>query len=368
MLAQALRGFDSRYDKVQDYEFMLRVAEVTDRIRHIPKILYHWRQVPGSVALGESEKGNIGQLQVAAVNAHLARCGVPAKAEKHPRYNHRVVIVPEARDAVDRVSIVIPSKDAPDYIERCLESVFNATTYKNLEILVVDNGTTDERAKRVLKRYPVKVIPYKERFNYSRANNLGVGQATGRYIVLLNNDTEVVTPNWLELMVSLLEMPGVGAVGPLLLYHDGRVQHAGVVLGLRGTADHVMRGFPSDSDGYAGSLSCTREVMAVTGACLMTTRSLYVEVGGLCEYYGTHYQDVDFCLKLLDRGMRILFTPRAVLYHHESATRRQFYDHVDRALLLDTWGEVIEKGDRFYNRNFSYDRHDYALPNDFIRQ
>jgi GT2 family glycosyltransferase len=177
--------------------------------------------------------------------------------------------------------------------------------------------------------------------------------------VFLNNDTEVRTPEWLEEMVGLAERPGVGAVGPLLLYPDGTVQHAGVVLGLRGTADHIMRGFPGDGDGYAGSLSCTREVSAVTGACMLVRRDVLDELGGLDEHFATHYQDVDLCLRIRASGRRILYTPRAVLAHHEGATRGAFYDHVDRALLLDAWGETIGRGDPYYNPLLSLEGADY---------
>jgi GT2 family glycosyltransferase len=153
-------------------------------------------------------------------------------------------------------------------------------------------------------------------------------------------------------------------VGPLLLYPDGSVQHAGVVLGFRGTADHVMRSFPADSDGYAGSLSCSREVSAVTAACLAIRRSDYLAIGGMVDHYATHYQDVDLCLQIRARGERIVYTPRARLVHHEGGSRGSAYDHLDRALLLDSWGETIGRGDPYYNLNFTLERHDYSLRQD----
>ena len=203
------------------------------------------------------------------------------------------------------------------------------------------------------------VIPYEGGFNFSRANNLAVARASGEFVVFLNNDTEVQTPDWLEEMVGLAERDGVGAVGPLLVYPNGTVQHAGVVLGLRGTADHIMRGFPCDVDGYAGSLSCTREVSAVTAACMTVRRELLEELGGFDEHYGTHYQDVDLCLKLRESGRRNLFTPRAVVRHDEGVTRGSRYDHLDRALFLDTWGETVERGDPYYNASLSLSGSDY---------
>jgi GT2 family glycosyltransferase len=227
------------------------------------------------------------------------------------------------------------------------------TTYPNYEVIVVDNGSTDPDAIKILRDNPVRVVPFHEKFNFSKANNIGVQNSNGDFIVLLNNDTEVVTPDWIEQLLFYCELSDVGVVGPLLLYPDRTVQHAGVVLGLRGTADHVMRHFPSTSDGYAGSLSCPREVTSVTAACLMVKRCDFQDVGGLVEYYGTHYQDVDLCLRFLEIGKRNLYIPYAVLLHYEGATRGEFYDHIDRALLMDVWGDLIEKGDPFYNPNFS---------------
>jgi GT2 family glycosyltransferase/2-polyprenyl-3-methyl-5-hydroxy-6-metoxy-1,4-benzoquinol methylase len=359
-LAVDAGGFDSRFDKVQDFEFMLRVSERTDRIGHVPKVLYHWRAVPGSVARAQGEKSGIAQLQASAVSAHLARLGVKGVAAPHPEYDHRVVVKPRPIEDAPLVSIVIPTKDAPHHISRCLDSIFERTTYPRFEVVVVDNGTTDERALAAIGKHPVSVVPYREKFNFSLANNLGVENARGEILILLNNDTEVIDPDWIETLVFHLLQPGVGIVGPLLLYPNGSVQHAGVVIGFRGTADHVMRGFPGDTDGYAGSLSCSREVSAVTGACLAIRREDYRVLGGLVDHYATHYQDVDFCLRVREQGKRILFVPRARLYHHEGASRGTFYDLIDRALLLDCFGDVIARGDPYYNSNFTLERFDYT--------
>ncbi|MDR3702237.1 MAG: glycosyltransferase family 2 protein [Candidatus Sulfopaludibacter sp.] len=350
-LALEVRGMDRRFDGVQDYDFMLRVSERSDRIRHIPSILYHWRRVPGSIALGEDEKPGMAALQAAAVNADLNRRRVPAYAEPHPWLAHRTVIRPLPRRERPRVSIVIPTRDQPRNLDACLRSIFEKTTYPNFEVLLVDNDTTDPEALRVFEHHPVTVVPFSGQFNYSRANNLGVAKAGGEYLVLLNNDTEVITPDWIEQLLYYIAMPDVGAVSPLLLYPEQSVQHAGVVLGMRGTADHIMRGFPADSDGYFGSLSCAHEVSAVSAACMALRRETYIELGGFREEFRTIYQDVDFCLRLRARGMRILYTPRASLYHQESLSRGNKYDPLDRALLLDFWGKVIADGDPYFNCN-----------------
>jgi FkbM family methyltransferase len=355
-----LGGLDPTFDGVQDYQFMLRLSEVTDRIEHIPRILYHWRSMPGSVAFGLDEKVGIEDAQVRAVNAHLRRLSIPGIASRHPLHRHRVTLSPLPRSSSPLVSIVVVTKDAPKLIGNCLKSIQERTTYPSYEIVVVDNGTTDPEALTILQQGQYTIVPFVEKFSYSKANNLGVENARGDIVLLLNNDTEVVTPGWLEELVFYLGQREVEIVGPLLLYPDQTVQHAGVVLGFRGTADHVMRGFPAGADGYAGSLCCPREVSAVTGACLMMRKKDFIERGGLDQYYATHYQDLDLCLRVASSAKRILYVPTAVLIHHESATRSARYDVLDRALLLDKWGTVIACGDRFYNPNFSLDGAHYS--------
>jgi GT2 family glycosyltransferase/lipopolysaccharide biosynthesis protein len=360
-LLTRLGGFDARFNNVQDYELMLRLSEITSNIVHIPKILYHWRMIPDSVALGTNEKSGIEDLQAAAVTAHLGRLGVRAKAITNGDWPHRVKILPDGLRHRPKVSIVIPSKDAPNYIGRCLETIFTNTSYDNYEVVVVDTGTRDPRALEILHSHPI-IHCFYEPYDFSRVNNFGVSKSSGEYLVFLNNDTEVVTEDWIENMLFyLLEYNDVGIVGPLLIYPDGSVQHAGVVLGFRGTADHVMRFFTADADGYAGSLSCAREVSAVTAACLMMPRALFDEIGGFTNEFATHYQDVDLCLRVREKGLRILFTPHSRLLHHESISRGNFYDHLDRDLILDIWGEVIEKGDPYYNINFDRNRFDYTI-------
>ncbi len=324
-------------------------SEQTNKITHVPGILYHWRRVAGSLATSSGAKLEIGRKQAAAVSAHLARVGIPANAEPHPNLPHRATLKPHSRVHFPKLSIIVPTKDAPDLIGPCLDSIFTKTSYPDFEVIVVDNETTDLRAKEILAHHPITLVSFNEPFNFSRANNLGVEVARGEYVVLLNNDTEVIDPNWLQALVFYLELPLVGAVGPILLYRDMSIQHAGVAIGIRGSADHVMRGFPADSDGYAGSLACARVVMAITAACMMVRRSTYQDLGGMREIYATIYQDVDFCLRMRRAGFSILCTPSTRLFHHESATRGEWYDHLDRALFRDAWQEVIAGGDPFHN-------------------
>ncbi len=351
--------FDPAFDGVQDFEFMLRVSERAARIGHIPQILYHWRKTPGSIAEASDAKPQIGTLQQSAVNAHLARLKLPALAEQS-HLPHRLKIVPASRDKFPPVSVIIPTKDAPDILERCLKSLSEKTSYPEFEVIVMDNETTDERALQLMQDYPARRIVFPDPFNYSRANNQGAAAAAGEFLVFLNNDTEIVTGDWLEHLIYYAEQPDVGAAGSLLTYEDRTVQHAGVALGMRGTADHTMRGFPIGVDGYAGSLACAREVSAVTGACLMIRKSLFEEMGGFNEHFFTAYQDVDLCLRLRERGLRLICTPRAQVIHHESVSRQSYYDMVDRALLLDQWEGLIQRGDPYYNPNLNLERGDYS--------
>lgn len=351
--------FDSAFDGVQDFEFMLRLSERNPRIGHIPQILYHWRKTAGSVAEKTDAKPHLGALQQRAVNAHLQRLKLPARAEQ-AQLPHRLRIVPVKRDSSARVSIIIPTRDAPDLLGRCFKSIFEKTSYPDFEVIVMDNETSDPTALDLMKSYPVRRIEFPGKFNFSRANNDGAATATGKLLVFLNNDTEVVNPDWLQPLAYYAEQPDVGAAGALLVYDDRTVQHAGVALGMRGTADHVMRRFPIDVDGYAGSLICAREVSAVTGACLMIDKQLFEEAGGFNPHFFTAYQDVDLCLRLRERGLRIIYTPQALLLHHESVSRQSYYDMIDRMLLLDLWEDVIERGDPYYNRNLDLERGDYS--------
>jgi GT2 family glycosyltransferase len=351
--------FNSAFDGVQDFEFMLRVSETGARIGHIPRVLYHWRKTPGSIAEASDAKPQIGALQQGAVNAHLGRLKLPARAEQS-ELPHRLRILPVPRTEFPPVSIIIPTKDAPEVLARCLKSVSEKTSYREFEVILMDNETTDERSLQLMEQYRVRRIPFPDPFNFSRANNQGAIAATGDFLVFLNNDTEIIAADWLQHLIYYAEQPGVGAAGALLIYEDRTVQHAGVALGMRGTADHTMRGFPIGLDGYAGSLACAREVSAVTGACLMIRKSLFHEIGGFNEHFFTAYQDVDLCLRLRERGLRLICTPQALLVHHESVSRQSYYDMIDRTLLLDQWESVIQHGDPYYNPNLNLEQGDYS--------
>ncbi|BDC47925.1 hypothetical protein F183_A02410 [Bryobacterales bacterium F-183] len=357
--ALALNGFDKAFDGVQDFEFFLRYSEKHPKIGHIPRILYHWRTAEGSIAAASAAKGDrIGDLQCLAVQQHLDRLNLPATA-KPGRSPHRVTIAPKPRTTHPRVSVVIPTRDSAAVLTKCLDTLQNITAYPNLQIVCADHETTDPKALARMNHPGIDRVVCRGDFNYARINNEAIrAAADGEYLILLNNDIEIIDPHWIDHMLYYAEQPDIGAVGALLLYPNGKVQHAGVCLGFRGTADHIMRDFDPTWDGYAGSLACAREVSAVTAACLMVKRSLYDQVGGLNELYRTLYQDVDFCLRLQSAGHRNIFVPSARLYHHESYTRKTDYDLLDRALMIDTWDTAIA-ADPFFNPNFCRNAVDY---------
>jgi O-antigen biosynthesis protein len=355
-LAVQVGGFDSGFDGVQDFEFFLRYSEQARRIVHLPNVLYHWRRAEGSLATATGAKDGISELHRRAVEAQLERQQVAARAMPGPR-PHRVDVAPRPVNQSPSVSIIIPTRDKPEILEMCLNSIRERTTHSNLQIICADNDTVDESALQLMRGAGITRVSCPGEFNFSKICNRAVQQAaTGEYILLLNNDVEVVTPEWLEEMLFHVQQPGVGAVGAMLLYPNQSIQHAGIALGFRGTADHLLRGAGPEDDGYAGSLAVAREVTAVTGACLLVHSSHY----GLNEHYQVLYQDVDFCLRLQQKGLRNVWTPRARLIHHESYSRSTDYNRLDRALFIDCWDEQILR-DPYFNVNFSRETVDYQL-------
>ncbi len=359
-LVRAVGGCDPAFNGVQDYELALRLSERAARIEHIARVCYHWRASEGSIALQIDAKPGIGALQQQAVQAHIDRMGWPADAVRCNE-NHRVRIIPRLRASSPTISILICSKDAGDLVSRCLKSLYDITRYPRFEVLIADNGTTDPIALAAFARYPVRRFPMNEPFHFALFNNRLAQEANGDFLLFLNNDTEILEADWLSHLLLYAEQPDVAAVGPLLLYGDRTVQHAGVVLGPRGTADHVMRGFPQDCDGYHGSLVCDREVTAVTAACMMLQREIFQKAGGFNELYGHHYEDVDLCLRLRSEGYRNLYVAGTKLLHHESKSRGRYYSYTDRMLLQDQWHTWIGTGDPYYNGNLDPACVDYSI-------
>lgn len=368
--------FRTKFDGSQDHDMILRLTDRAKNVVHVPKLLYYWRSHPGSVASDINAKPYAIQSAKDAVADHLKRHG----------YEHFQITSTRAFETIfkiryqiigdPKISIVIANKDHLEDLKRCITSIREKSTYENYEIIVVENGSETKEIfdyYEKLKDDPqIKVVTYTEKgsFNYSKVNNFGVKEASGDYILLLNNDTQVITVNWMEELLMYAQREDVGAVGAKLYYGNKTIQHAGVVLqlGAHRTAGHSHYGQHRDNLGYMGRLCYAQDVSAVTGACLLVKKKLFEEVGGLDESFAISLNDVDFCLKLREKGLLNVFTPFAELYHFESVSRglddqgekaARYNDESER--FREKWKEVLEKGDPYYNPNFSLDRSDFAL-------
>ena len=368
--------FRPKFDGSQDHDMILRLTDRAKNVVHVPKLLYYWRSHPGSVAADIGAKPYAIQAAKDAVADHLRRHG----------YEHFQITSTRAFETIfkiryqiigdPKISIIIANKDHLEDLKRCITSIQEKSTYENYEIIVVENGS---RTKEIFDYYEklkddpqIRVVTYEEKgsFNYSKVNNLGVKEASGDYVLLLNNDTQVITVNWMEELLMYAQREDVGAVGAKLYYGNKTIQHAGVVLGLGAhrTAGHSHYGQHRENLGYMGRLCFTQDVSAVTGACLLVKKKLFEEVGGLDESFAISLNDVDFCLKLREKGLLNVFTPFAELYHYESVSRglddqgekaARYNDESER--FRRKWKDVLEKGDPYYNPNFSLDRSDFAL-------
>ena len=364
-------GFREGLEGSQDYDLALRVVEQTrpERIRHIPHVLYHWRAIPGSAALGVDQKSYAHDAARLAVQEHFARTGVQAACESAPGvpYHQRIRYrLPEPRP---HVTIIIPTRDRVDLLSRCVHSVLSRSTYGALDVLIVDNGSTAPESLAYFEEVqsPVSVMRVDEPFNFSRVNNLAAARARGTILCFLNNDTEVISPDWLEEMVSHAVREDVGAVGAMLYYPDDTIQHAGVVLGLGGIASHPHRGLRRGAPGYYGRAALTQAASAVTAACMVVRKAAFDAVGGFDETLAVAYNDVDFCLRLGARGLRNVWTPFAELYHFESVSRGDDAQGPSRErflresqLMRDRWQGLLD-ADPYYNPNLSLTRADFGL-------
>lgn len=361
-IIEQVGGFTIGLEGSQDYDLYLKILEITSKVYHIPKVLYHWRKVPGSTAdILENKVYAIDSGKIAIQN-HLDRIGVKGEVFKDPRtsYYH----VQYALDMEPSISIVIPTKDQNVLLKNCLESIYSLTSYSNFEVIIIDNNSEKDETFKLFEEYRVKyrnfrVIEDSSEFNYSKLNNHAVMQCESEFILLLNNDTKVLEPNWLSVMVGYASQKHIGAVGAKLLYEDETVQHCGVVLGIGGAASHVYLNASKFDNGLYGRLSVPYNYAAVTGACLMVSRAKYNEVFGLNEELKVAYNDIDFCLKLIEKGYYNIVVPQVCLFHYESKSRG--YDSTlekynrfrkESKYMHDKWESLIQK-DPFYNSNFS---------------
>ena len=371
--------FRSRFDGSQDHDMILRMTDRAKHIVHIPKLLYYWRCHEGSVASGIDAKPYVVAAAKGAVADHLKRHGFTHFQITSTRAFETIFKIRYEIIGDPMISIVIPNKDHAVDLKRCITSILEKSTYENYEIVVAENGSETKEIFEYytsLKEYDnIRVVTYEKPegqngFNYSAVNNFGVKQTKGDYILLLNNDTEVITVNWMEELLMYAQRKDVGAAGAKLYYGNKTIQHAGVVLqlGAHRTAGHSHYGQSRENLGYMGRLCYAQNVSAVTGACLLVKKSLFKEVGGLDESFAISLNDVDFCLKLREKGLLNVFTPFAELYHYESVSRglddsgekAERYNR-ESAHFREKWKTVLEKGDPYYNPNFSLDRSDFAL-------
>lgn len=370
--------FRTAFDGSQDHDMILRLTDKAQNIVHVPRLLYYWRCHEASVASNIEAKPYAINAAKEAVADHLRRHGYDHFKITSTRAFETIFKIRYEIIGTPKISIIIPNKDHVEDLRRCIGSILEKSTYDNYEIIVVENNSTREETfayyRQISENDKITVVTYKpaegETFNYSKVNNYGVAMSTGEYILLLNNDTEVITVNWLEELLMYAQRNDVACVGAKLYYPNKTIQHAGVVIGLGAhrTAGHSHYMQHRDNLGYMGRLCYTQDVSAVTGACLLVKRKCYDEVGGLGEDFAISFNDVDFCLKLRDKGYLNVFTPFAELFHYESASRGSDMqgDNAERynkesEYFRKKWADVLKQGDPYYNPNFSLDRSDFAL-------
>ncbi|MBA3960899.1 MAG: glycosyltransferase family 2 protein [Chthoniobacterales bacterium] len=369
-----LGGFREGFAGSQDYDLALRLIEKLrpEQVRHIPRILYHWRAIRGSLANAIDAKPDATNGARRALTEHLQRSGIKgqvAACRENPA-RHRVTY--ELPESPPLVSIIIPTRDRVNLLRRCVEGIREQTEYDRIELVVVDNdstiGSTRDYLAELSREKDTQVLHESGAFNYSRLNNLGAQAARGDVLAFLNNDIEVDEPGWLREMVSPVLQPRVGAVGARLWYPNQTLQHGGVVLGLGGMAAHAFGAVPRGSRGYFDRLSLQQDCSAVTGACMIVRKDVFQETGGFDEeHFAVSYNDIDFCLRLRERGLRVILTPYANLIHHESVSRgrvrtpeadEQFFR--EAAAFRKKWGAQL-LSDPFYNPNLSLKAPGFAL-------
>lgn len=393
-LLEGTELFRSRFDGSQDHDMILRLTSKAKKVVHVPGILYYWRSHKGSVASDISAKTYAIEAARGAVADHLTQFGFEDFKIESTRAFETIFRIRYQLTAYPMVSIIIPNKDHLSDLKRCIDSILDKTTYENYEIIVVENNSETKEIFEYyeeIKKHPrISVVTYEGKFNYAKINNLGSRSARGEYLLLLNNDTQVITVNWIEELMMYGQREDVGVVGAKLYYEDMTIQHAGIVIGLGAhrTAGHTHYKVNKENVGYMGKLCYAQDVSAVTGACMLVKKALYEELSGLDESFAVALNDVDFCLRVREKGLLVVFTPFAELYHFESVSRGSDLklskkeraklakekgeqavsedDNSDRynkeaALFREKWKEVLKKGDPYYNIHFSLDRSDYSL-------
>lgn len=373
-LLEGMELFRVQYDGSQDHDMILRLTAKAKNVVHVPKLLYYWRSHKGSVASDIGAKSYAIDAAKGAIGEHLRTCGFENFEISSTKACETIFRIKYQLLSDPKISILIPNKDHVSDLKRCVSSILEKSTYDNYEIIIIENNSTEPETfscyEELKQHKEIRIEKYEGEFNYSKINNFGAKKANGEYLLLLNNDTEVITINWMEELLMFAQRQDVGAVGAKLYYADQTIQHAGIVIGLGAhrTAGHTHYRVDKNNFGYMGRLFYAQDVSAVTGACLLVRKSLYEELGGLEEEFAVALNDVDFCLRLRKRGLLNIFTPFAELYHYESASRgddlsgesAKRYDK-ESERFREKWKTELEAGDPYYNPNFSLDYSDYTL-------
>ena len=370
-LIKRVGGFRPEFNGAQDYDLILRCTEQAKQIVHIPKILYHWRVHKASTADNPASKMYAFDAGKRAIGEHLVRCRTKGTVQ-HTKdlgfYRVKYEICGEPL-----VSIIIPNKDQSEALKKCLDSIREKTSYRNYEIIIVENNSEEPETFAFYKKIAgekIKVVTWEGEFNYSAINNFGVRHARGDYLLLLNNDVEIINGDWLTEMLSHCQRKEVGIVGAKLYYPDNTIQHAGIIIGIGGVAGSVFVGLPRAFSGYLHKASIQLDLSAVTAACMLVKRSVFEQVGGLEEKLKVAFNDVDFCLRVREKGYLVVYDPYAELYHYESKTRgaedtkekiRRFQTEIE--YMRSHWIGLLKKGDPYYNCNLSLTKWDYSLKN-----
>ncbi|MCU6724765.1 Hyaluronan synthase [uncultured Clostridium sp.] len=368
ILMEKVGGFRKEFDGAQDYDFILRCTEEAEKIAHVHKVLYHWRTHEKSTSDNPESKIYAFHAGRRAVEAHLQRLGFQAEVEETCDLGYYRVKYPVIGSPM--VSILIPNKDQLQTLKKCLKSIWEKTEYTNYEILIIENNSTEKETfefyKKIDGRHHVRVLYWDKEFNYSAINNFGATQAKGEYLLLLNNDTEVITKGWMKELLSHCQRPEVGMVGAKLYFPDNTIQSAGTIIGMGGMADHAFVNMDRKKSGYMHRASIQVDMSGVTAACAMVKRSVYEEVHGLEEKLTVAFNDVDLGLKIVTAGYLIVFDPYAELYHYESKSRGVNDEKKERharevKYTQEKWADFLAAGDPCYNQNLTLAKHNFSL-------
>ncbi len=366
---------DPSYEGAQDYDLILRCTELSEGIHHIPRVLYHWRSHEASTAENPESKMYAFEAGKRALEAHFKRLGIPA--EVYHNENHGLYRIKYLRDRDPLISILIPNKDHVDDLKRCIDSIEEKSTYRNYEYIIIENNSTEEETFRYYKELEktnpkAHVVYYKGSFNFSDINNFGEMNANGEYLLLLNNDTELINGESIEDMLAFCMREEVGCVGARLYYGDDTIQHAGVIIGFGSIAGHCFVQIPHGDTGYQDRIICAADYSAVTAACMMVDREVFRKVGGFETSLAVAFNDVDLCLKIRKEGYLIVYDPYAQLHHYESKSRG-LEDTPEKVARFNTeietiqkrWPDILREGDPYYNRNLSLETQDFSLARNY---